>query len=348
VSWFDRFVQHEPRPGVEHPGVLVVDDPKRTPVRAMMLGVGGAMLALIGFLWLAAAVTAGLAWLGWLASGQPGGFTEFTASAVGDFSSPLGMVAAHLGLAMGIPLAFALVLFVHRFHPRWLHSVQPGFRWRYAAVAALLGLVVLGGVWLLSRIDQPWVYAPQQPLWGFVVAILLTSPLQAAAEEYLFRGYLLQALYSAAPNLNRPLVTSDEAGEGAGKVGLWIARGYQRWFGVIGSALFFAILHTQNQGLPGFLHPFFFGLIAGWLVLKTGGLEAGIAAHVVNNVVAFGYAALSGTMYQARHPGEVGWAELLWNLAAFLLFAVAAAWIARRMRLATRTPASGLAAGTRL
>ena len=348
MRWLDGFVQHEPRPGVDYLGILVVDDPKRTPLRAMALGVGASMLALIGFLWLAGVVTAGLGWLGWLASGSPGPFQEYYQTAISDFTSPLGMLAANLGSASAIPLMFALVLVVHRFHPRWLHSVQPGFRWRYAAVTTLLAVVVLGGIWVLSRIGQPWVYAPEQPMWGFLLVILLTAPLQAAGEEYLLRGFLLQSLYSAAPNLNRPLIASGTGGQGMARIGLWIARGYQRWFGVVGAALLFALLHTQNQGLPGLLHPFFFGLIAGWLVLKTGGLEAAIAAHVVNNVLAFGYATLSGTMYEARHPGEVGWAELAWNLAAFLLFAIAAAWVARRMNLATRTPAAGLAGGSRL
>ncbi len=337
-GWLGRFVRHEPRPEVEYPGVLVVDEAQRTPLRALSLGVGGGMLSVLGFVWLAALVTGGLAWVFWTASGSPGTFASYSTAAVGDFASPWGIVATHLGLAMAIPLSLAMVLFVHRFDPRWLHSVQPGFRWRYGLVALIAALVVLGVVWALSRLGQPWQFAPAEPVWGFLIAIVLTAPLQAAGEEYLFRGYLLQALYSAAPNLNRPLLSSDAAGEGAGRVGLWLARGYQRWFGVIGSALLFALLHTQNQGLAGFLHPFAFGLLAGWLVLRTGGLEAGIAAHVVNNLIAFGYAALSGTLAQARHPGEVSWAELAWNLAGYALFAVVAVRVADRMKLARTTP----------
>jgi membrane protease YdiL (CAAX protease family) len=347
MSWVDRFVRYEPRAGVEYTGVLVVDDPKRTPLRAMALGIGGSMLALIGFIWLAAMVTAGLAWAFWTASGQPGTFLDYYSGAVVTFASPLGMVAAHLGLAAAIPLTMALVLFVHRFHPRWLHSVQPGFRWRYALVATLAALVILGGLWALSRAGQPWTFAPENQYWGFWVAILVTAPLQAAGEEYLFRGYLLQALYSAAPNLNRPIMTSQESGTGAAKVTWSVARGYQRWFGIIGSALLFAILHG-GQDLPLFLHRFTFGLIAGWLVMKTGGLEAGIAAHVVNNVVAFGYANISGTMVATRTVTTASWAELAWNLAGFAVFAVAAIWISRRMNLSTRTPASSLAGGSRL
>ena len=336
TGWVDRFVRHEPRPGVGYAEALVVDDPKRTPLRALALAIGGSMLAVLAFLWLAALVTGGLAWVFWTASGSPGTYLDYYTNAVGSFADPWGMVAAHLGLAAAIPLAFAMVAFLHHFHPRWLHSVQPGFRWRYALAAGLAALVVLGGVWVASRIGQPWQFAPEQPLWGFLIAIVLTAPLQAAGEEYLFRGYLLQALYSAAPNLHRPLPS--DAGTGAGRIGLWLARGYRSWFGVIGSALLFALLHNQNEGLAGFLHPFAFGLLAGWLTLRTGGLEAAIAAHVVNNLIAFGYATLSGTMFATRHPGVVSWTELAWNLAGYALFALVAVWVADRMKLARTTP----------
>jgi len=337
-GWLGRLVRQEPRPGVEYSGVLVVDDPARTPLRALALGVGGGMLALMGLVVLSNWIAVGLAWFSWVAAGSTGTFAEYSTSAIADFSSPWGIASANLGLAAAIPLAAAMVLFVHRFHPRWLSSVQPGFRWRFAFVSALFAAGLIGGVWLLSRIGQPWQFAPQQPMWGFLLAIVITAPLQAAGEEFFFRGYLLQALYSAAPNLHRPLLASDTPGEGAGRFGLWLARGYQRWFGVIGSALLFAILHTQNQGVAGFLHPFAFGLLAGWLAVRTGGLEAGIAAHVVNNLIAFGYATLSGTMFQARHPGEVGWAELAWNLAGYVLFAVVVVQVADRMKVARTTP----------
>lgn len=346
MSWSDRFVEHQPRPGVEYPGVLVVDDPRRTPLRAMALGIGGSMLALIGFLWLASIVSTALAWFGWLLSGAGGGFVQYYNSAVVAFASPFGMVAAHLGIAAAIPLTFALVLFVHRFPPRWLHSVQPGFRWRYATVATFAALGILGGLWALSRLGEPWVWSPEAQFWGFWAAILLTAPLQAAGEEYLFRGYLMQALYSAAPNLGRP-VASGEPGTGDSSLSWRLATGYQRWFGVVGSALLFALLHG-GQNMPLFLHRFVFGLIAGWLVMRTGGLEAGIAAHVVNNVVAFGYANISGTMVATRTVATATWSELVWNLVGFAVFAVVAVWIASRMNLARRTPGAGLVAGSRL
>ena len=169
----------------------------------------------------------------------------------------------------------------------------------------------------MSRIGQPWVFAPEQQGAGaFCIVILLTSPLQAAAEEYFFRGYLIQALHTARARA-------------------------ARWFGVVGSAAVFALFHgTQN--LPLFLYRFAFGVLAGCLVLKTGGLEAGIAAHVVNNVVAYGYAVLSGTRGRdaCRHARSAGSS---WRGACvgFALFAAVAIWIAGRMQVATTTPGPG-------
>jgi membrane protease YdiL (CAAX protease family) len=135
--------------------------------------------------------------------------------------------------------------------------------------------------------------------------------LQAAAEEYFFRGYLLQAIHTTAPN--------------------------SPWFGVVGSAAIFALLHGSTN-IPAFLYAFVFGILAGWLVMKTGGLEAGIAIHVVNNVLTFGYAAVSGTMVATYTQRVTSWVGLVWALVGFAAFALVAIWIARRMNLATTTP----------
>ena len=58
------------------------------------------------------------------------------------------------------------------------------------------------------------------------------------------------------------------------------------------SSVVFALLHgTQN--LPLFVDRLAFGLLAAVLVWRTGGLEAGIAAHVINNVFAYSVAGLT-------------------------------------------------------
>ena len=314
----DGMVVYEPQPGVTYAEVLIVDDPLRARWRTIMMGVGGAMLGVLTYVMLAPWVVTGVMALFWLAQGSPGDLLPWATARTSTFSEPSGMVATHLGLATLIPISMGLVLLLHRFHPHWLHSVQPGFRWRFAFAAALAAFVVLGGVWAVTQIGQVWTIQPEPAFWGFVVAILLTAPLQAAAEEYFFRGYLLQALHTTAPN--------------------------SPWFGVVGSAAVFALMHG-TQDLPAFLYRFVFGVVAGWLVVRTGGLEAGIAAHVANNVLAFGWAALAGTMTATRTTTTTTWAELGWSLAGFAAFAAVAVWIAARMKVATTTPGTRFVGG---
>lgn len=315
----ERLALRRPRPGVTYPEVLALDEPT-SPSRLLtaVRGMAGSALGMLLFLIVVPLVVAAIVGLAWLVAGQPGEFGSFSAQARA-FENPAGMVAAHLGLAMLIPISFGLMLMIHRVHPRWLHSVRPGLRWGFGLAAMLVAAVVLNAVLVASRWGQDWTIRPQPGFWWFAVAIVLTSPLQAAAEEYFFRGYLMQAL---SPIVRGP------------------------WFGIVASAALFAAFHgTQN--LPLFLDRFGFGLLAGILALKTGGLEAGIAAHVVNNICAFGYAGLTSTIAEVKATQVIGWADAGWDLAGFGLFTLGAIWLARRWGLETRTPPEvpGLAGG---
>ena len=94
---------------------------------------------------------------------------------------------------------------------------------------------------------------------------------------------------------------------------------------------------TQNAWL--FADRFAFGLLAGWLVIVTGGIEAGVAAHVVNNLFAFGYAVFLGGVSQARGMTAMSWVDAAWDVGGFLTIALAGWWIGSLMRVARRTPA---------
>ena len=92
----------------------------------------------------------------------------------------------------------------------------------------------------------------------------------------------------------------------------------------------------QNPAL--FAHRLAFGLIAGALVVVTGGLEAGIAAHIVNNIAAYVYAMFSTSVAELKKVTAITWADAAWDIAGFAAFAAAAWWVGTRLRLATRTP----------
>ena len=101
-------------------------------------------------------------------------------------------------------------------------------------------------------------------------------------EEYAFRGYLIQAFG-----------------------GLF----RQPWVAIVCRACC-SRSRTACQNAPLFLDRFAFGLVAGFLVFRTGGLEAGIALHVLNNLLAFGLALLFGDIGDALNPTGGSW----WNI----------------------------------
>lgn len=295
----------DPATGLSYPEVLgQPDQPRGLQAVRGMLGVTMAVLLVILVVPVVAYL---LQLLGWSIRG--GDWAEYRSQA-SAFAIPEGMLAAHLALASLIPASLVLVAWLHRVRPQWLVSVQPGMRWRYLLVAAGIAVVVFNVVLVASEWGSNWQFSPQPGFWWFLVVIVLTSPLQAAAEEFLFRGYLMQAL-----NL--------------------VIGG--RWFSIVASALIFALFHgTQN--LPLFLDRFGFGVLAGVLVLRTGGLEAAIAAHIVNNLLAFSYAGLTSSIAEVKATQIIDWPAAGWDLAGFALYTVAALWLARRMRLATTTP----------
>ena len=121
------------------------------------------------------------------------------------------------------------------------------------------------------------------------------APLQAAAEELFFRGYLLQALGS-------PVI--------------------QPWFAVLVSATFFAAVHgAQDPAL--FADRFALGLVAGLLVWRTGGLEAAIAAHAVSNVATYVIAALTTSVASVRAVADVTWVDAVLDVTGFAVFVAA-------------------------
>ncbi len=99
----------------------------------------------------------------------------------------------------------------------------------------------------------------------------------------------------------------------------------------------FALAHgTQN--FPLFFDRFAFGLIAAWLVTRTGGLEAGIALHVLNNFLAFGLALSYGDLSETLNVSEASWWNILLTVTQSAVYAGLVLVVARKMGLQTLTP----------
>lgn len=242
-------------------------------------------------------------------------------------TTPVGLALLNVVIAAAIPVTFAVTWWLHRLKPRWLSSVAPRIRWGYLLVCLALAVVALMaslGVSLLlplapgeAPIGEPndWTTRTRD----FVIVILLLTPLQAAGEEYLFRGYLTQAFGSL----------------------VWARRASQA-LAVLGPALIFALFHGLSQDWPIFFDRFAFGVVAGILVIRTGGLEAPIAMHVLNNFLAFGLALAFGDLTTALNAeGGSSWWMILSTLTQSLVYLGLASWVARAMGLAAVGPPVG-------
>ena len=269
----------------------------------------GALFGVAMFLLLTTVVSQAVVTLAWSLTAGDYSYADYYREAFA-FERPAGMLATNLGIATLIPITWVLMMGVHQVRPRWLSSVKPRIRWPYLLGSLLVAVLALNGVLVLSSLvdDADLRFDPQPGLWMFLVVILLTSPLQAIAEEVFFRGYLMQALGSLVA---------------------------QPWFGVVVSAVVFALLHgVQNPAL--FTARLAFGLLAGILVWRTGGLEAPIAAHIVNNVCAYGIAGFTTSIAELKAVREITWGDAAFDVGGFALFALLAYLLFRLLRLPNR------------
>lgn len=92
-----------------------------------------------------------------------------------------------------------------------------------------------------------------------IAVVLLLIPFQAAAEEYVFRGYLMQL------------------------VGSWLTHPA---FAILLPAPLFMFGHAYN--VWGLLEVGAVAIVAGWLSWRTGGLEAAISVHIAHNLLGVG------------------------------------------------------------
>ncbi|MFT4083628.1 MAG: type II CAAX endopeptidase family protein [Nocardioides sp.] len=224
--------------------------------------------------------------------------------------TPSVLAYVNLTLAIAIPITVLLTRYLHGMSPGWLVSVVGRFRWRWFAGCLGLAAVTLVATLIVSSIVPAdsetdlggQVHSFTATTLDFVLVIVVLTPLQAAGEEFLFRGYLMQAC--------------------GGVISSRIAT-------VVVPAVLFALAHgTQN--VPLFFDRLAFGLVAGILVIVTGGLEAGIAMHVLNNFVAYGLALAFGSISDSLNSTTASWWNIPVTLTQSLLYLALTWWATRR------------------
>ncbi|SCX52848.1 hypothetical protein SAMN03159343_2865 [Klenkia marina] len=185
-----------------------------------------------------------------------------------DLTDPGVLLMTNASLIVAIPIVWASWAVAHGLGRGWSGSVLGGIRWRLLVPLTWRALATIGvGVAAtigISLTDGPVsVTGPDGSYVWLLVVVLLTTPLQSAAEEFVFRGYLSQTIAA--------------------------------WFrtertGAVVAAVLTAALFSAAHAPPDwltFLDRFLFGLAASWVTRLTGGLEAAIVLHAVNNVVVF-------------------------------------------------------------
>ncbi len=192
----------------------------------------------------------------------------------GDDMNPVGFMATNLVIATFIPAAMLATRILHGVKPGFLTSVAGGFRWRWAMRCA----VILVPLYVLTfaldlLINGPEGSIPaQQGL--LLLMVLVSTPFQAAGEEYLIRGLLMQNVGAWFRHPTVALVSTTALSTGL-----------------------FAAMHGSSD-VWILLDLAVFALANCILIWRTGGLEAAVVLHAVNNMVG-----MIGTLFVG------GWGE---------------------------------------
>lgn len=225
---------------------------------------------------------------------------------VPDTQNPASMVAG-LGLvALMIPAVWLgmLCLGIRPLGRGW--SVSLRLRWGLVWRTGLLAIGVMAVITLLDTVIAPLFgsgtaaaapasesanFDPTLAMWSLLWIVLLV-PFQAAAEEYVFRGMLMQIL------------------------GSWVR---SPWLAMLLPTLLFALAHIYD--IWGLLVVAAMGFTAAWLAWRTGGLEAAVAIHVVNNLLAFGVMASGASAETGQTVEGAGPSSVIAQVIGLALFA---------------------------
>jgi uncharacterized protein len=228
-----------------------------------------------------------------------------------------GLLVLGTEIAVLLPAAL-LAARIIRGRWRTLLSVDGVLRGRWFAVCLAVAVVDI----VLAAVVDAAIAASGAPLtpahgewvgWArflpLALAVVVAVVPQAAAEEVVFRGTLVQAIGSWA----RPA-----------------------WIAVLLSSAVFGLAHGLEP--PILVATGALGVVCAWLTIRTGGLEAAIALHVMNNVSAFLADAATGRSdrWVTEMNVDVGWPEALVGVSLAAVYAGAVATLHARRRGAVR------------
>jgi membrane protease YdiL (CAAX protease family) len=248
------------------------------------------------------------------------------------FSNPTVDLGIQLiALAILTPVVLLAAWLVQRRPMGSLSSVRGRLRGRWLIVCAGMAVVACllsyTAAWFALAVSgakeaEPLGWAGWSSFLPSAVVILLLVPFQAAAEEYLFRGWLLQAIASCTLQSR------------TGRIGRAASAVFRTpWPAILISAAVFAAGHAYKGW--ALLDVLLFGIVAGWLAVRTGGLEAPIALHLLNNLVAFLLPAATGQLGNAMRANDAPWQAIVGTVVQLVAFAILVLLSVRRRRIQT-------------
>lgn len=244
--------------------------------------------------------------------GDPAGLDslyERIYGAVFDLTDPWWMAFILGSIAIMLPSYALASLIINGKGLGFISSVAGRLRWGWmmlcvaaavavAAISTAVSFLLPGDGSASSTVISP----SQNPaFWGTFIVLLLLVPVQAAAEEYVFRGYLMQA------------------------IGRWLRHPA---FAILLPVPLFVLGHLYEP--IGQLSVGIFAVAAGWLTWRTGGLEAAIAIHIINNLLAFGL-----SLFGLSDANDAGgsWMGLVHSVLLIGVFCVVVEMLQRKTRL---------------
>lgn len=203
-------------------------------------------------------------------------------------ATPLTYLSTNLAIILLVPIT--LLVLTKAAGVPWRSVLAAGRSFHRRRLAGYLGLfAALMTIAILAvELVQPSpasAFAVTGTTIALLVVVALTTPLQAAAEELVFRG-ALTASYASWVRASRPALA----------------------LGIVLSSVLFALVHSSTD--PWMLLNYLgLGASTALMALLARGLEPAIAFHVVNNTFAMTIGALfayGGGISQDRSAGAAG------------------------------------------
>jgi uncharacterized protein len=290
----------------------VLRGPRRAwwrPIVSFLLVIAGVLVASVALV-----IVAGIGYVV-LSGGDLDAFEDMTL----DFNNPVTFGVQNLWLAALIPIAGLATWIAHGVRPGFVSSVVGRFRWGWFGWCLLVTVPLwLAYIGVAALIDgDAFADTTGRPsTWvALVVLTLLTTPFQAAGEEYLFRGWLMQQIGAYVKNTYAALAIA-----------------------IVLSSVVFALAHTSLD--PWILIDLgSFATAAVLLTWRTGGLEAAVALHVVNNVIVLILSILTTGLQDAFITPDTT-SDPLTTVISFVALVVTSAviwWLAGRRGVARST-----------